>query len=120
MFEYLDSIDSDSDFILESDTDNTNEDDNPHALTPAAHPVSDSEEDDMDDEDYREILSPEQPLPLLSNSKNNHRIHEDLQVNTVLSEIKKWNTKYLRKLEKHTNAPALNLLDSNKTTHKLK
>jgi hypothetical protein len=31
---------------------------------------------------------------------NNHRIHEDLQMNTVLSEIKKWNTKYLRKLEK--------------------
>jgi hypothetical protein len=29
---------------------------------------------------------------------NNHRIHEDLQMNTVLSEIKKWNTKYLRKL----------------------
>jgi hypothetical protein len=26
---------------------------------------------------------------------DNHRIHEDLQMNTVLSEIKKWNTKYL-------------------------
>jgi hypothetical protein len=26
--------------------------------------VSDSEEDDMDVEDYREVLSPEQPLPL--------------------------------------------------------
>jgi hypothetical protein len=26
--------------------------------------VSDSEEDDMDDEDYRKILSLEQPLPL--------------------------------------------------------
>jgi hypothetical protein len=30
---------------------------------------------------------------------NNHRIHEDPQMNTALSEIKKWNTKYLRKLE---------------------
>jgi hypothetical protein len=27
---------------------------------------------------------------------NNHRIHEDLQMNTVLSEIKEWKTKYLR------------------------
>jgi hypothetical protein len=26
---------------------------------------------------------------------NNHRIHEDLQMNTVLSEIKKWSAKYL-------------------------
>jgi hypothetical protein len=26
--------------------------------------LSDSEQDDMDDEDYKEILSPEQPLPL--------------------------------------------------------
>jgi ribosome-binding ATPase YchF (GTP1/OBG family) len=29
---------------------------------------------------------------------NNHRMHDDLQINTVLSEIKKWDTKYLRKL----------------------
>jgi hypothetical protein len=29
---------------------------------------------------------------------NNHRIHEDLQMNTVLSGIKRWNIKYLRKL----------------------
>jgi hypothetical protein len=29
---------------------------------------------------------------------NTHRIHEDLQMNTVLSDIKKWNTKCLRKL----------------------
>jgi hypothetical protein len=28
---------------------------------------------------------------------------------TVLSEIKKWNAKYLRKLENHTNALAVNL-----------
>jgi hypothetical protein len=33
----------------------------------------------------------------------NHRIHEDLQMNTVLSEIKKWNTKYLRRLENNIN-----------------
>jgi hypothetical protein len=30
---------------------------------------------------------------------NNHRIHEDLQMNTVLSERKKWNTEYLSRLE---------------------
>jgi hypothetical protein len=61
VFEYLDATDGDSDFILESDTDDTSEEseDAPHA-----HPVSDNEEDDMDDEDYREILSPAQPLPL--------------------------------------------------------
>jgi methionine salvage enolase-phosphatase E1 len=29
---------------------------------------------------------------------NNHRVHEDLQMDTMLSEIKKWNTKYLAKL----------------------
>jgi hypothetical protein len=38
----------------------------------------------------------------------NRRVHEDLQMNTVLSEIKKWNTEYLRKLENHTNALAVN------------
>jgi hypothetical protein len=52
--------------------------------------------------------------------KNNHRIHDDLQMNTVLSEIKKWNTKYLRKLGSHTNALAVNLLDNSETTHRLK
>jgi hypothetical protein len=57
MLEYLDKIDSDSDFISESDTDDASED----ATPPVAHPVSDSEEDDMDDKDYKEILSPEQP-----------------------------------------------------------
>jgi hypothetical protein len=41
----------------------------------------------------------------------NHRIHEDLQMNTVLNEIKQWNTKCLIKLENHTNALAVNLLD---------
>jgi hypothetical protein len=56
--------DSDSDFIPESDTDDTSEEDAPHATSQAAHPVFDSEEDAMNDEDYREILSPEQPLPL--------------------------------------------------------
>jgi hypothetical protein len=64
MLEYLDTTDSDSNFIPESDTDDTSEEDVPHATPPAAHPVSDGEDDDMDDEDYREILSPEQPLPL--------------------------------------------------------
>jgi hypothetical protein len=51
---------------------------------------------------------------------NNQSIREDLQMNTGLSEIKKWNTKYLRKLENHTNAQALNLLDNSETTHRLK
>jgi hypothetical protein len=45
---------------------------------------------------------------------NNHRIHDDLQMNTVFSVIKKWNAKYLRKLENHTNAY------NNETTHRLK
>jgi hypothetical protein len=51
---------------------------------------------------------------------NNHRMHEDLQVNTVLSEIKKWNTKYLRKLENYTNALAMNILDNSEITYRLK
>jgi hypothetical protein len=51
---------------------------------------------------------------------NNHRIHADLQMNTVISEIKKWNTKHLRKLENRCNALAVNLLDNSKTTHRLK
>jgi hypothetical protein len=41
-------------------------------------------------------------------------------MNRVLSEIKKWNTKYLRKLEKHINALAVNLLDNSEATHSLK
>jgi hypothetical protein len=46
MLEYLDTIDSDSDFILESDIDYTSEEENtPHATPPASQPVSDSEED---------------------------------------------------------------------------
>jgi hypothetical protein len=53
------TIDSDSDFILGSDTDGTSEEeDAPHAMPPAVHPVSDREEDDMNDEDYSEIVSP--------------------------------------------------------------
>jgi hypothetical protein len=67
MLEYLDASDSDSDFFLGSVTYDTSEDDDaPHPTPLAAHSVSDSEEDDMDDDDdYREILSPEQPLPLI-------------------------------------------------------
>jgi hypothetical protein len=41
-------------------------------------------------------------------------------MNTVLSEMKKWNTKYLRKLENHTNALAVNLVDNIETIHRLK
>jgi hypothetical protein len=48
-----------------------------------------------------------------------HRIHDGLQSNTALSEVKKWNTKHLRKLENHTNALAVNLLDNSETTQRL-
>jgi hypothetical protein len=41
-------------------------------------------------------------------------------MNTVFSEMKKWNTKYLTKIENLTNALALNLLDNSETTHRLK
>jgi hypothetical protein len=51
---------------------------------------------------------------------NSHSMHEDLQMNVVLSKIKKWNTKYLRKLENHTTALAVNLLDNSETTLRLK
>jgi hypothetical protein len=51
---------------------------------------------------------------------NNHRIHEALLTSTAICEIKKWNTKYLIKLENHTNALAVNLLDNRETTHRLK
>jgi hypothetical protein len=37
-------------------------------------------------------------------------------MNTVLSEIKTWNTKYLSKSENHTNALAVNLLDNSEIT----
>nr|CAD7260670.1 unnamed protein product [Timema shepardi] len=65
ILDYLDTIDSDSDFVYESDSDITSDDDNvPDLGNPAVHNLSDSDENGMDDEDYREILSPEQPLPL--------------------------------------------------------
>jgi hypothetical protein len=52
VLEYLDTVDSDSDFFPESDTDDTSEEeeDDPHSTPPAAYPVSDSGEDDMDDD----------------------------------------------------------------------
>jgi hypothetical protein len=59
------------------------------------------------------------PPPFHSECTLVHRqplIHEDLQMNTVLNEIKKWNTKHLRKFEYHTNALAVNLLDNSETT----
>jgi hypothetical protein len=49
MLEYLDTVGCDSDFILKSDIDDTSEkeEDASHDTLPAAHPVPDSEEDDM-------------------------------------------------------------------------
>jgi hypothetical protein len=49
-----------------------------------------------------------------------NRIDEDLYMNTVLSEIKTWNFKYLRKFENHTNALAGKLLDNTDSTRTLK
>jgi hypothetical protein len=48
----------------------------------------------------RSILSPPWYI-------NNHRIHDDLQMITVLNEIKKWNNNYFKKLETYTNALAV-------------
>nr|CAD7397962.1 unnamed protein product [Timema cristinae] len=65
ILDYLDTIDSDSDSVYESDSDITSDDDNvPDLRNPAVLNMSDSDENDMDDEDYREILSPEQLLPI--------------------------------------------------------
>nr|CAD7405820.1 unnamed protein product [Timema cristinae] len=51
-------------YVYESDSDITSVDDNvPDLRNPAVHNMSDSDENGMDDEDYREILSPEQLLP---------------------------------------------------------
>nr|CAD7433192.1 unnamed protein product [Timema monikensis] len=62
ILDYLDTIDSD--FVDESDSDITSDDDNvPDLRNPAVHNMSDSDENGMDDEDYREIPSPEQLLP---------------------------------------------------------
>ncbi|CAG2057872.1 unnamed protein product, partial [Timema podura] len=53
-----------SDFVNESDSDITSDDDNvPDLRNPAVHNMSNSDENDMDDEDYRKIMSPEQSLP---------------------------------------------------------
>jgi hypothetical protein len=51
---------------------------------------------------------------------NNHRIREGLQMNTVLSEMKMCSSRYLSKLENHTNALTVNLQDDSETTHILK
>lgn len=51
---------------------------------------------------------------------NNNRISEDPKMNIVVTEIKKWNAKYLRKLENHTNALAVILLGNSENTQRLK
>jgi hypothetical protein len=73
MIGYLDTIDSDSDYIPEGDTDDTSEEEQKdvlHATPPAAHPVSDSEEDGMDGEDYREVCHLSNVSLFLSNPEN--------------------------------------------------
>jgi hypothetical protein len=56
-------------------------------------------------------------IPNTSLYIKNHRINKDLQMNTVLCEIDKWNTINLRKLENHTNALVVILLDNILATH---
>jgi hypothetical protein len=51
---------------------------------------------------------------------NNSWIHEDRQINTVKSEIKKWSEKYLNKLENYPNTLAVNLLDKSECVNRLK
>jgi hypothetical protein len=46
--------------------------------------------------------------------------YEDLQMNTVHGEMRTWSDRYLNKLENHTNALAVNLLDSSEGIHRLK
>jgi hypothetical protein len=41
-------------------------------------------------------------------------------MNTVHSKIRKWSDKYLNKLENHTNALVVNLLDSSESINRLK
>jgi hypothetical protein len=40
-------------------------------------------------------------------------------MNIVKSEIKKWSGKYLKNLENHRNALAMNLLDNSETVNRL-
>jgi hypothetical protein len=41
-------------------------------------------------------------------------------INSVLSEMNEWNTKYLRNLDNHINALSVNLLDNSEIMHRLK
>nr|CAD7262352.1 unnamed protein product [Timema shepardi] len=76
ILDYLDTIDSDSNFVNESDSDITSDDDNlPDLRNPVVHSMSDSDENGMDDEDYREILHRDlKPENLLLDEKNNIKI----------------------------------------------
>jgi hypothetical protein len=70
MLKYLNTADSNSDFISESDIVDTSEEDAPHAKPQAAHPVSKSEEDDTDDETTGKFCHLSSLSLFLSNSKN--------------------------------------------------
>jgi hypothetical protein len=61
-----------------------------------------------------------QDSPIHSERTSVHKHPQDPWRSTVLSETKKWNTKHLGKLENHTNALAVNLLDNSETTQRLK
>jgi Zn-finger protein len=45
-----------------------------------------------------------------------HRIHEDIQMNTVLGEIKKWSVKHLSKLGNYTKIEKILSLNSTRQT----
>lgn len=50
----------------------------------------------------------------------NSTLHNDLMMNTVQEEIKQRSEKYLKRLEKHPNYTAVNLLDNSTDTYRLK
>jgi hypothetical protein len=64
-----------------------------------------------------------QDSPIYSERTSVHKQPQDPRKSTNEHSAqwnKEWSTKYLRKLENHVNALAVNLLDNNETTHELK
>ena len=50
----------------------------------------------------------------------NDVIHNDTKVPSVIEEVKKYSTKYIKKLENHVNNLAVNLLDNSENIYRLK